>query len=259
MTAPANYEISEFSATLLLELKIISNHHTERERSDLFLFFLYLSPLPPILQCCQLFSLERRVPCPSQLAESAIMTGWQTASRRTQKEKCHFINPAWPCHQAATSPTSALPQQPSKRVIPLHTRFFFFCTKFPFPQIYLNGWWAISQESNREEGEGERNTISNDSSTWFFIISWRHVLLWIIAWLWPLMGSLRTHNSSKIFIVGSSRLRMHTATQIWCASSAFNKTCQTAQNVQDLLTDWPFNKKLKPVSMKLKWQLEWYN
>lgn len=125
MTAPANYEISEFSATLLLELKIISNHHTERERSDLFLFFLYLSPLPPILQCCQLFSLERRVPCPSQLAESAVMTGWQTASRRTQKEKCHFINPAWPCHQAATSPTSALPQQPSKRVIPLRTLFHF--------------------------------------------------------------------------------------------------------------------------------------
>lgn len=129
----------------------------------------------------------------------------------------------------------------------------------PFLPVYLNGWWAISQKSNREKGEGERNTISNDSSTWFFIISWRHVLLWIIAWLWPLMGSLRTHNSSKIFIVGPSQLRMHIATQIWSASSAFNKTCQTAQNVQDLLTDWPFNKKLKPVSMKLKWQLEWYN
>lgn len=32
---PANYEISEFSATLLLEPGIISNHHT----NDIFLFF----------------------------------------------------------------------------------------------------------------------------------------------------------------------------------------------------------------------------
>lgn len=105
--------------------------------------------------------------------------------------------------------------------------FFSFCKNFPFPRVYLNSWWAISQESNREEGEGERNTISNDSSAWFFIISWRHVLLWIIAWLWSLMGSLKTHNSSKIFIACPSQPWMHFATQLWCASSAFNKTRQT--------------------------------
>lgn len=48
MTVPANYEISEFSATLLLEPGIISNHHMERERNDIFLFSpLYLSALLP--------------------------------------------------------------------------------------------------------------------------------------------------------------------------------------------------------------------
>lgn len=133
--------------------------------------------------------------------------------------------------------------------------FFLFVKTFHFHDYILTVDGPSRKRVIERRVRGERNTISNDSSAWFFIISWRHVLLWIIAWLWSLMGSLKTHNSSKIFIACPSPPRMHCHATLK-RNLGFQKDPSDPQNVQDLLTDWPFNKITKTCFYGIKMAME---
>ena len=93
---PLNYEISEFLPLASLSCRIISNHHKARGRKY------------SILLCCQLFisvsAHTNGVLTLSQLAESGLITTWQTRPPPRTKGRCHFINLLWP-HQPVNSPS----------------------------------------------------------------------------------------------------------------------------------------------------------
>lgn len=95
-TAPVNYEISELLSLASLSCMIISNHHKARGRKY------------SILLRCQLFismsAHTNGVPTLSQLAESGLITTWQTCPSPCTKGRCHFINLLWP-HQRVNSPS----------------------------------------------------------------------------------------------------------------------------------------------------------
>lgn len=162
-TAPVNYEISEFLPLASLSCRIISNHHKARGRKY------------SILLCCQLFisvsAHTNGVLTLSQLAESVLITTWQTRPPLRTKGRCHFINLLWP-HQRVNSPSKK--EKKEKKLVTiaatsLESQFVFSPAIFyslPLRTVSTfgeDGWcvsWRRSEVQIREGKEGGLETQS---------------------------------------------------------------------------------------------------
>lgn len=166
MTAPVNYEISEFLPLASLSCRIISNHHKARGRKY------------SILLCCQLFismsAYTNGVPTLSQLAESGLITTWQARPPPRTKGRCHFINLVWP-RQRVNSPSKMKKKKTEEEnlsLLPPH--HYNLGLSFLLPSWTPSLLWTVSTcgedgwcvSPRRSEVQRRRNgnTISDDDS-----------------------------------------------------------------------------------------------
>lgn len=167
MTAPVNYEISEFLPLASLSCRIISNHHKARGRKY------------SILLSCQLFismsAYTNGVPTLSQLAESGLITTWQARPPPRTKGRCHFINLLWP-RQRVNSPSKMQKKKKTRRTKLVTTAATSLQPRFVFSPAILDSlplWtvstcgedgWCVSSRRSAVQRRRNGNTISDDDS-----------------------------------------------------------------------------------------------
>lgn len=129
------------------------------------------------------------VPTLSQLAESGLITTWQTRPPPRTKGRCHFINLLWP-HQRVNSPSKTGKKREEKKLVTiagtsLEPQFVFS------PAIFCSlPLWDVSSYLRRrrrlvrfltEEWGTKKEEWKHNQRWWFH---W----LFIIRWGWGLAG-----------------------------------------------------------------------